>query len=116
MAIGCKIAAKDPTAVKPVEALRAATAGGAKAQGRNDTGLLKVGNKADLIVLDISGANMHPVHNLINNLVYSSSGSDVIMTLADGKVLYEDGEYTTIDIEKTIWQAEHATSKILERL
>lgn len=116
MAIGCKISADDPTAVEPICALRAATEGGAKAQGRNDTGVLKEGNKADLIVLDISGANMHPVHNLINNLVYSSSGGDVMMTVVDGKVLYENGEYRTIDIEKTIYQVEHITEKILERL
>ena len=116
MAIGCKISANAPTAVEPICALRAATEGGARAQGRNDTGVLKEGNKADLIVLDISGANMHPVHNLINNLVYSSSGGDVMMTVVDGKVLYENGEYRTIDIEKTIYQVEHITEKILERL
>ena len=81
-----------------------------------DSGALKLGNKADLIVVDISGPNMHPVHNLINNLVYSNSGSDVIMTLVDGKVLYEKGEYSTIDIEKTISQVEKATERILERL
>lgn len=115
MAIGCKAATGDPTAVEPREAVRAATAGGAIAQGRFKSGAVKKGNKADLILIDISGANMRPVHNLINNLVYSSSGSDVVMTLSDGKVLYEKGEYTTIDIEKTIWHAEHATEKILER-
>lgn len=116
MTIGCKALTGDPTAVTPKAALRAATEGGARAQGRNDSGVLKEGNKADLIVVDISCVNMRPVHNLINNLVYSSSGSDILMTVSDGKVLYENGEYTTIDIEKTVWQAEHATANILERL
>lgn len=116
MAIGCKTISNDPTAVTAEDALKAATLGGARAQGRMDSGALKLGNKADLIVVDISGPNMHPVHNLINNLVYSNSGSDVIMTLVDGKVLYEKGEYSTIDIEKTISQVEKATERILERL
>lgn len=116
MAIGSKVASKDPTAVTPQQALKAATLGGAKGQGRWDSGVLKEGNKADLILLDISGPNMYPVHNLNNNLVYSGSGSDVKMTLVDGKVLYENGEYCTIDIEKTIYQAEKETEKILERL
>lgn len=116
MTIGCKAFTGDPTAVRPVDALRAATYGGAKAQGRLDCGLLKEGCKADLIVVDISQANMHPVHNLINNLVYSGSGKDVVLTMVDGKVLYDNGEYTTIDIEKTICQAEMSTQKILERL
>lgn len=116
MAIGCKAHTSDPTAVTPTDALRAATSGGAKAQRRADSGLLKEGYKADLIVVDISQANMHPVHSLINNLVYSGSGKDVVMTMVDGKVLYDNGEYTTIDLEKTIYEAEHATHKILERL
>lgn len=116
MLIGCKVAAGDPTAVSARDALKVATAGGAKAQGRHDSGLVKEGYKADLIMLDISGANMHPVHSLINNLVYASSGSDVAMTMVDGKVLWENGEYTTIDIEKTIYQVEKATENILERL
>ena len=79
-------------------------------------GALREGAKADLIVIDISGANMHPIHSIINNLVYSCSGGDVEMTMVDGKVLYEKGNYRTIDIEKTIYQAEKATKKILERL
>ena len=116
LAIGNKVFFKDPTLLTPKEALRAATAGGAAAQGRYDCGALKEGNKADLIVLDISGPNMHPVHNLINNLVYSGCSGDIVMTISDGKVLYENGEYTTIDIEETVWQAEQATAGILERL
>lgn len=36
MAIGCKISAGDPAAGRPEDILRAATAGGAKAQGRMD--------------------------------------------------------------------------------
>ncbi|MDO4487122.1 MAG: amidohydrolase [Bacillota bacterium] len=116
LAIGNKVYYQDPTLLTAKEALRAATAGGAAAQGRNDTGVLKQGNRADLIVIDISGPNMHPVHNIINNIVYSGSGKDVVMTMVDGKVLYENGSYYTIDIEKTIHEAEKATEKILERL
>lgn len=115
-ALASKAGFKDPTAVTPVQALRAATVSGAKTQGRTDCGLIKVGNKADLIVLDISGPNMYPVHDMINNLVYSASGSDVIMTVADGKILYENGEYKTIDIEKTVFEADRMTKKILKQL
>ncbi len=106
----------DPTAVTPSQALQAATVAGAKAQGRADCGCLKVGNRADLIVLDVSGPHMHPVHNLINNVVYSASGSDVVLTMVDGDILYENGRYLTIDIEKVIYEADRATKKILEAL
>ena len=106
----------DPTVVTPVQTLRAATRGGALAQGREDCGLLKEGFRADLIVVDIDKPNMYPVHNLVNNLVYSASGTDVVLTMADGKVLYENGEYLTIDICRTIREAEAATQKILSLL
>ncbi|MCI8609380.1 MAG: amidohydrolase [Firmicutes bacterium] len=106
----------DPTAVTPVETLRAATLIGAKSQGREDCGQLKAGYKADLIVVDIDKPNMYPVHNMINNLVYSASGSDIVLTMVDGRILYQDGDYKTIDIEKTIFQVEKATASILSQL
>lgn len=116
LACAAKERLKDPTAVTPKQALRAATLAGAISQGREDCGSVKEGNKADLIVIDISGPHMQPAHDLINNLVYSASGSDVVMTMADGKILYENGQYTTIDIEKTIHEANRATKGILEAL
>lgn len=106
---------KDPTAVTPRETLIAGTKAGAKAQGRNG-GILKEGMDADLIVVDLDQPNMHPIHDLLNNLVYSASGTDVLMTMVNGKVLYENGEYKTIDVEKTIFEVEKATKGILAKL
>lgn len=104
------------TSVTPDDVIRAATVNGARSQGRDDTGVLKVGCKADLIMLDISGPAMHPIHDLKSNLVYSASGSDVVLTMVDGKVLYHQGEFLTIDIEKVIFQAERSVSDILAAL
>ena len=115
-AMASKMMYRDPTAVTPTQTLRAATRGGALGQGREDCGLIKEGFKADLIVLDIDTPNMYPVHDMKNNLVYSASGTDVLLTMVDGKVLYENGEYMTIDIEKTVREAEIHTRKILESL
>lgn len=115
-AMASKVKLLDPTAVTPVQAIQAATVSGAKAQGREDCGVIKEGNKADLVVLDISGPNMHPVHDLTNNIVYSASGSDVVMTICDGRILYENGEYKTIDIEKTLFEAGRMTKSILAQL
>ncbi len=106
----------DPTLITPIETLKAATIAGAKAQGREDCGKLAIGFKADLIVLDLTKPNMHPIHNLANNIVYSASGSDVLLTMVDGKVVYHNGEYLSIDIEKAIYQAEKATKRILGEL
>ena len=115
-AMASKMYYHDPKAVTPAEALYAATRAGAIAQGRDDAGLLKEGFKADLIMVDISGPNMYPVHDMLNNLVYSASGTDVVMTMSDGKIVYENGEYKTIDIEKTVFETQKATEGILRRL
>ncbi|MDD6390131.1 MAG: amidohydrolase [Firmicutes bacterium] len=115
-AISTKGTIYDPAVVSPVQTLAAATAGGARAQGRNDCGFIRVGNKADLIVLDIDTPYMRPSHNLITNIVYSASGSDIVMTMCDGRVLYKDGEYLTIDIERTYYETEKNTEAILSQL
>jgi 5-methylthioadenosine/S-adenosylhomocysteine deaminase len=111
-----KMQYNDPTKVTPYEAIYAATRGGALGQGRDDSGLLAKGFKADLIVLDIGNPNMKPVHNLLTNLVYSASGSDVVLTMVDGKVLYRDGDYTTIDVEKVVFEVEQAAERISKQL
>ena len=115
-AMADKCARKDPTIVSPTETLYAATRGGMLSQGREDSGLIREGYRADLVVLDTSLPNMHPVHDLKNNIVYSSDPRNVYMTIADGKVLYEKGEFKTIDIEKAIYNVERKTGCILESL
>ena len=112
-----KASTGDPTAITPKQALYAATRAGALAQGRNDCGLLKVGNRADLIVLDLRDRPyLRPCHDMVNNLVFSAIGSDVCLTMVDGKVLYRDGIYTTIDLERVVQNAEASVQKILSQL
>ena len=91
---------KDPTLVTPAQCLYAATRAGALSQGRADCGAIVVGNRADLAVVDLDKPHLTPVHDVLNTLVYSAIGSDVALTMADGKILYENGEFYTIDVEK----------------
>ena len=44
-------------------------------------------------MIDIHAPNMQPVHNIVKNLVYSGSKSNVKMTMINGKILYEDGKF-----------------------
>ena len=107
----------DPTTITATQALYAATGAGALAQGRADCGALKVGNRADLIVMDLRDRPyLRPCYDMVNNLVFSGMGSDVCLTMVDGKVLYRDGIYTTIDLERTVRNAEQSIEKILRQL
>ena len=53
---------------------------------------------------------------MLNNIVFSATGADIVMTMVDGNVLYRDGEYKTIDICQAIEETEKATQDILDRL
>lgn len=105
----------DPTAITPKQALYAATRAGALAQGRTDCGALEVGNRADVIVLDLRNRPyMYPCHSMLNNIVFSALGSDVCLTMVDGNILYQDGIYTGIDIESVIDNAKSSVQKLLK--
>ena len=116
MSLLAKVKNEDPTVITPQEALKMATRNGALAQGREDAGLIKEGFKADLIMLNLNSPNMNPIHNLLSNLVLSATDSDIEMTMVDGKVLYEKGEYKTIDIEKVVFKADESVKDIISRL
>lgn len=112
-----KATSGDPTAITPKQALYAATRAGALAQGREDCGALKVGNRADLIVLDLRNRPyLRPCHSMVNNIVFSALGTDVCLTMVDGKVLYKDGIYTTLDLDRVVANAEASVQKILRQL
>lgn len=91
---------ENPTIMKPSEVLKMATVNGAIAQGRADTGSLEVGKKADIIALDLDKPHLTPDQDSLALVVYSAQGSDVSMTMVDGKILYENGEYKTLDRDR----------------
>jgi 5-methylthioadenosine/S-adenosylhomocysteine deaminase len=90
----------DPLALSPMEVLRMATAEGAQALGRK-TGRIAPGYLADLILVDLDRPHLIPCHSPADHLVYSVRGSDVVMNMARGQIIYKDGEFLTLDIMKT---------------
>lgn len=106
----------DPTLITPKQAVFAATRAGAIAQGRGDCGLVKEGFRADLCVLDVSGPSWCPVNDMLTNVVYAGHGSDVVLTLCDGEVVYRDGAWPTIDIERVKAEAVERTKRIQKEL
>ena len=98
----------DPCAVGAKAAFEIATVNGAKAQGREDEcGALKVGADADIVMLNLDHPKFMPCHNLLSNIVYTANGNDVCMTMVRGRVLYENGEHLTLDIERALYDMEN---------
>lgn len=90
----------NPVIMNPETVLAMATIHGARLQGRPDTGSLEVGKKADIVAVNLDAPHMKPNLNPPALLVYSAQGSDVVMTMVDGRILYENGEYLTMDKER----------------
>ena len=102
----------DPTLMKPTQVLNMATRNGARLQGRSDTGSLEVGKKADIIAIDLTRPHLFPNVDPLALMTYSAQGSDVVMTMVDGRILYENGEFLTLDADRIL----HAAKTCVERL
>lgn len=103
---------QDATVMNADTVIKMATLNGALLQGRNDCGDLKVGNKADIIAISLDKPHLRPVIDEKALVTYSAQSSDVCMTMVDGKVLYENGEYLTLDKEKIYYDIEKAVKKL----
>jgi len=107
-----KVIEQDAVALSAFDTLKMATVYGAEAMGLKDCDVLEKGKKADLIVIDLQTPNMQPENNLFHHLVYSAEKQNVYMTMIDGKILYENGEYKTMDAEEIYFFA----NKLLKEL
>ena len=92
----------DPTVLPAQTVLDLATINGARALHNPEVGSLKVGFKADLIALDLTSPNLLPLFEPISQLVYAASGHEVILTMVNGKILYDHGHFTTIDYDSLV--------------
>jgi 5-methylthioadenosine/S-adenosylhomocysteine deaminase len=88
-----KVREMDAECVSADEVLYMATAAGAKAMLLEDCDSLAVGKKADIIMIDLKQPNMQPENNIVKNLVYSGSKQNVMLTMVNGRVLYENNRF-----------------------
>ena len=96
--------------------LRMATINGAKALGLdNQIGSIEIGKKADLILLDHRKPQYYPRHNPVSSLVYSAQAADIRTVMVNGRILMEDYEVKTIDLEETILNVEKMASDLIKR-
>lgn len=109
-----KVKSQDASAMDAEEVLRMATVHGAHAMQLFDADVLAKDKFADLVMIDLNQPNMQPIHNIPKNLVYSGSKSNVKLTMVDGKILYEDGEfYIGISPEKVYKEAASIAENIV---
>lgn len=107
-----KIKNKDASSMDANAVLKMATLGSARCMGYDDCDCIKIGGKADLTVIDMHKPNMQPINDITKNLIYSGSKDNVKLTMVNGKILYENGEFPLYDIEKIYSEAQSITDRI----
>ena len=111
-----------PTVFPAWKVLRMATIEAAQAMGIDgQVGSLRPGKKADVILVDLTSPALspilpYPVRNIIPNLVYSASGSEVETVIIDGNIVVEDHVLRTVDEQAEIAKANRSALAICQRL
>ena len=112
-----KIKMMDPTALSARKVLEMATIGGARVLGLEDKiGTLEVGKRADVVIINLQQAKTQPVYAVESSIVYAASGSSVITTLCDGKILMRDGRVLTVDVPAAIAKAKQYRAQVEKSL
>jgi len=105
----------DPTVISAREALAMATREGAKAVFLEKVGVVAPEMKADIIMLDLQRPHLTPQHDLAAHLVYAAQPSDITMVMVNGQILLENGQLTTLDEEKIIFQAQQRALHLVQQ-
>ena len=77
----------------------------------DEADVLAVNKYADLIMIDLSKIN----DDIINNLVYKAEKKDVLLTMINGQILYENGEFFLKESVDNIYQEAHKVEERIEK-
>jgi len=102
----------DAQAISAREGFSIATRNGAMAMGLVNTGEIKTGNIADLVILDLNNPNMQPLNDPVAALAYSAYGSEVETVIVGGEVVMENKEFLTIDAERVSFEVGRICDRI----
>ncbi len=112
-ALLAKAVANDAAAMPAHRALRMATINGARALGLGDiTGSLEPGKAADMVAVDLSGAETQPVFEVVSQLVYATGRQHVSDVWIAGHQHMRDHQLATFDTSQLSRRAESWRARI----
>ena len=110
-----KIRNYDAQVVGARDALKLATIEGAKAIRWQDAiGSIAEGKKADLTLYKLDAPWNVPHHDVVSNLAYAAQQSDIDSVFVQGECLYKHGDYTTLDKERILAEAETRAKRLIQ--
>jgi 5-methylthioadenosine/S-adenosylhomocysteine deaminase len=110
---------RDPAAIPTRSILEMATLGGARALGmEKEIGSLEIGKKADLIALDLDEIGWSPRggQDIYTALVYSVTGQHVRDVMVNGRWLFRDNRWMTVDFNAARRQLEDQHTELMKRI
>jgi len=107
-----KAVTASPLTASAQEVLRMVTLAPARALGEN-VGRIEEGALADLTFLDKSALSLFPANDPVASLVYSANGSEVDSVMIGGEFVMRKKEFTKIDREKVLYEADRIAKKYL---
>ncbi len=111
-----KDARRDPQMFPAEKAYEMATLGGAKAlQLEDQIGSLEPGKKADVVLHDTDRPEWRPLHNVMNQLVWSADGRGVDTVFVDGRRVVEGGQITAFDEREFYERCQIAGESVVDR-
>jgi 5-methylthioadenosine/S-adenosylhomocysteine deaminase len=117
MAMTQKQAQASPKAMTIPQVLHIATRGSAQVIGLPDQiGAVEPGYLADLILVDMSGPHVQPLHSITASLVYATRASDVHTVIVDGKVIMRDRQLLTLNKSEIVKQVNHSMQRLARRV
>ena len=82
--------------------------------GFANSGVIREGADADLILIDMDQPHLVPRHDLAANGVHAARAADVNYAMVDGELLLRKGEFTTLDEEKIMRHAERQAVDLVQ--
>ena len=107
-----KVKEDNPRSVPAKTAIKCGTLEGAKAIGFDEVGAVTTGYKADLVLYDLKEPEWFPRNDRYSLLCNAASSHSVSHVFVDGKLLYENGEYLTLDYEKVCAEAQRCAERL----
>ena len=102
---------------QPEDVLEWASRGGAQILGLGqETGVLEVGKKADLFMINMMRPHLVPTLRIVSGFVHNGQASDVQAVMVDGRWLMRDGKVLTIDEDDIVRRAEQTGHAVWRRL
>ena len=101
-----------PNVARAQDLLRAVTAQGARALGRDDLGRIEPGARADLVVADMRALQIAPATDPIRSFVWRASGANISSVMVDGHLTVRDGRFLNGDEDAILHRAAGASKRL----